>query len=189
MPLWVTHNASSTRRCSSLPQYLSGHYQTRGIRAQLDVSSEEPHVPKGVLEVPELLIGQSLDGGGINCPIRGGKESVSMCTVTQWLPQMYIDGRPMSPQTWSCVSARVRWRTRPPPSCPPTCEPPQTLSHETPAAEWPVSERRLAERATRGHRELSLTLSSSYLITPHIFYIQKNPTTGPMHKGSACVSF
>ena len=48
------------------PKDLCCHNEARGFRVQLHVPGEQPHVPKRVSEVPELLVAQSLDGRGID---------------------------------------------------------------------------------------------------------------------------
>ena len=54
----------------SAPQYLRGHDEAGGLRAQLNIPRQQTHVTERGLEVPKLLIGQSLDGGGVDGPIR-----------------------------------------------------------------------------------------------------------------------
>ena len=48
------------------PKDLRCHNEARGFWVQLHVPSEQPHVPKRVSEVPELLVAQSLDGRSID---------------------------------------------------------------------------------------------------------------------------
>ena len=61
----------------SVPEDLSGHDEAGGLRADLDVARQQPHVRERVLEVSELLIGQGLDGRGVDRPM-GGRERESL---------------------------------------------------------------------------------------------------------------
>ena len=59
---------------SWVPEDLGGHDETGGLGTDLDVTRQQPHVCERVLEVSELLVGQGLDGGGVDRPM-GGRES------------------------------------------------------------------------------------------------------------------
>lgn len=48
------------------PKDLCCHNEARGFWVQLHVPGEQPHIPKCVSEVPELLVAQSLDGRSID---------------------------------------------------------------------------------------------------------------------------
>lgn len=56
------------------PQDLGGHDEAGGLGAQLHIPRQQTHVPKCHLEIPELLVGECLDGGGVDGPEghRGG---------------------------------------------------------------------------------------------------------------------
>lgn len=52
-----------------IPEDFCGHDETRRLRTELDVTCQQPNIPKGVLKVSELLIGQGLDRGRVDGPI------------------------------------------------------------------------------------------------------------------------
>lgn len=52
-----------------LPEDLCGHDEAGGLGTDLDVARQESDVPKGVLKVSELLIGQGFDRRGVDGPV------------------------------------------------------------------------------------------------------------------------
>lgn len=59
--------SQSLPRCpQSSPEDFCGHDEAGGFWMQLNIPSQQPNVPEGVLEIPELLVGKRFDRGSVN---------------------------------------------------------------------------------------------------------------------------